>query len=507
MRKKFSQRSLAATSSLLALSIALPAAAQAQAADANTSEELDEIVVTGLIGSLQRNLDMKRESLGVVDVITSEDIGKFPDSNVAASLQRIPGVSIQRSGTRGEPTGITVRGFGGDFNETLYDGRRISTASGGRSVDFSTVGADFVGALTVMKTPDVTLSSSSIGATVNIAFPKPFDKPGMRFAASASATEQEESGELQPSGGVLFSNTFADDTLGFLVDAIYSKRETDANRVFVSGWEGGKFAPCQLTATCGAGDLDDADKTIVGWWQQQYGAEQSQVTDERIDGRIAFQWRPTDDTLLTLDDNFSRQRLQTDTYGFGLWFGLNDLRSVQLDDNGTVTDFRQAGTPMDLNGGTENRELRTNQIGLNLQQSFSENFSLDADLSYAKSEQNPSGGGFDGADIGYGGLLGFNTGVAVTGDSASHFPEMTTYGPGGDTSRYLDPTVIGSHVLVRTLQENSDELKQARFTFKWAEDNVKVDAGMSYVDDNFTLQGSNTFANNFWQAYGGYGPP
>src|SRR5688572_8043016 len=507
MRKKFSQRSLAASSGLLALSIALPAAAQAQAADANTTEELDEIVVTGLIGSLQCNQDMKRESLGVVDVITSEDIGKFPDSNVAASLQRVPGVSIQRSGTRGEPEGITVRGFGGDFNETLYDGRRISTAAGGRSVDFTTVGADFVGSLTVMKTPDVTLSSSSIGATVNVAFPKPFDSPGMRFVASAGASEQEEAGSIQPTGGLLFSNTFAGDTMGILADAIYTKRDTDTNRVFVSGWEGGMFAPCQLTTTCGAGDLDDADKTIVGWWQQQYGAEQSQVTDERIDGRIAFQWQPSENTLLTLDDNFSRQRIQTDTFGFGVWFGLNDLRSVQLDDNGTVTDFRQAGTPMDLNGGTENRELRTNQIGLNLKQSFSDNLSLDADLSYAKSEQNPSGGGFDGADIGYGGLLGFNTGVAVTGDSSSHFPEMTTYGPGGDTSRFLDPTVIGSHVLVRTLQENSDELKQARFTVQWKEDKVKVDAGMSYVDDNFKLQGSNTFANNFWQAYGGYGAP
>ena len=84
---------------------------------------------------------------------------------------------------------------------------------------------------------------------------------------------------------------------------------------------------------------------------------------------------------------------------------------------------------------------------------------------------------------------------------------MTTYGPGGDTSRYLDPAVIGSHVLVRTLQENSDVIKQARFTLTWKEDNVKVDTGMSYVDDNFTLQSSNTFANNFWQAYGGYGAP
>jgi TonB-dependent receptor len=97
--------------------------------------------------------------------------------------------------------------------------------------------------------------------------------------------------------------------------------------------------------------------------------------------------------------------------------------------------------------------------------------------------------------------------VRVTGDSSSHFPEMTTYGPAGDTSRYLDPAVIGSHVLVRTLQENTDEIKQARFTATWKEDNLKVDAGLSYLDDNFALQNSNSFANNYWQAYSGYGAP
>src|SRR5688572_18242593 len=498
---------LASTSTLLALAVAAPAAAQQATSTQSSQGNLEEIVVTGIRGSLQRSLDIKREASGVVDVITSEDIGKFPDSNVAASLQRVPGVSIQRSGTRGEPTGITVRGFGGDFNETLYDGRRISTAAGGRSVDFSTVGADFVGSLTVMKTPDVTLSSSSIGATVNIAFPKPFDQPGTRFVASASGSMQDEAGSVQPTGGVLFSTTFADDTLGFLADAIYTKRETDTNRLFVSGWEGGMFAPCQLTPTCGAGDLDAADKTIVGWWQQQFGAEQSQVTDERIDGRIAFQWRPTDDTLLTVDDNFSRQRIDTATYGFGLWFGINDLRSVQLDEDGTVIDYRQAGTPMDLNGGFEHRERRTNQIGVNLKHSFSDSFGMEADVSYSKSEQNPDGDGFDGADIGYGGTLGFNMGVRVVGDSSDHLPEMSTYGPNGDTSRYLDPTIIGSHVLVRLSQENSDTIKQARFKLTWGGDDLKVDLGLSYLDDNFTLQNSNSFANNFWQAYAGYGAP
>lgn len=503
MRLQNATSVLAGTSSLLAL------AHSAHAADENGSsgDKLEEIIVTGIRGSLQRNLDLKRESSGVIDVISSEDIGKFPDSNVAASLQRVPGVSIQRSGTRGEPTGITVRGFGGDFNETLYDGRRISTATGGRSVDFSTVGADFVGSMSVMKTPDVTLSSSSIGATVNIQYPKPFDHEGTRFVASASGSMQDESGDVRPTAGLLFSDTFADDTMGILADVIYSDRSTDSNRVFVSGWEGGKFAPCQLTTTCSGDDLADANKTIVGWWQQQYGAEQSQVSDKRVDGRIAFQWRPSDRVLLTLDDNFSRQKVETSTYGFALWFGLNDLRSVDLDDNGTVVDFVQPGTPMDLNSTFNTQLIRTNQTGLNVKIEASDNLSFDIDASYAKSEQNPGGEGSDSADIGYGGTLGTALGVRVLGDSSDTLPQLTTYGPAGDQARYLDPSVIGSHVLVRTAQKNSDTIKQARFTTTWKQDELQLDAGASYLDDNFTLQNSNTFANNFWQAYSGYGAP
>src|SRR4051812_29282313 len=294
MRSKKLKRALASSSGLLALSIALPAAAQTAPPGNSRPEDLEEIVVTGLIGSLQRNLDMKRQASGVVDVITSEDIGKFPDSNVAASLQRLPGVSIQRAGARGEPQGITVRGFGGDFNETLYDGRRISTATGGRSVDFSTVGADFIGGLSVLKTPDVTLSSSSIGATINVQFPKPFDHPGRRMAFTASGSLQDGAGKVVPTVGALFSDTFADNKFGLLVDAMYTRHDTQTNRVFVSGWPGGRYAPCQLTPTCTAADLAPANKTIVGWFEQQAGASQIYTQDERVDGRIALQWNPAE---------------------------------------------------------------------------------------------------------------------------------------------------------------------------------------------------------------------
>ena len=515
MQNDATKSAVAGASSLLALAITTPAAAQ-ESSSTNTQkdgEELKEVVVTGLRMSLQRNLDIKRESIGVVDAISAEDIGKFPDSNVAASLQRVPGVSIQRNGMRGEPTGITVRGFGGDFNETLFDGRRISTAAAsgsapaGRSVDFSTVGADFVAGLQVMKTPDITLSSSSIGATVNVQFPKPFDHPGMRFVATAAASRQSESGDTRPTTGLLFSDTFADDTLGILVDGIYTDHTTATNRDFVSGWEGGRFAPCQLTAACTGTQNDGVNHTIVGWWQQQYGAEQSEVSDKRIDGRIAFQWRPSDRMLVTVDDNYSRQQLHTTTDGFALWFGLNDLRSVALDSNGTVVDFRQAGTPMDLNAGFTTQVLKTNQTGVNFKFDATDHLSFDVDASYAKSWQNPNGEGVDNADIGYGGTFGCNMGVRVTGDSSDHFPEMSAFGPGCDKSRVYDPSAIGSHVLVRTKQENTDEIRQARFAVKWAEDPLRLDLGTSYVEDEFKLQGSNTFTNNFWQAYGGYGAP
>lgn len=507
MRRNIKRSALAGASSVLAMAIATTSTAQTS--DTGDMVTLEEIVVTGLRGSLQRNLDQKREAAGVVDVITSEDIGKFPDSNVAASLQRVPGVSIQRNGYRGEPQGITVRGFGGDFNETLVDGRRISTASGRRSVDFTTVGADFVGALTVMKTPDVTMSSNSIGATVNVQYPKPFDHDGMRLSVSASASMQDEAGEFTPAGGVLFSNTFNDGTMGFLVDAIYSERETHTNRVYVSGWEGGYLHPCQLTAVCTDEQLNNAsERTIVSWYQQQFGAEQAQTTDQRVDGRLAFQWRPSDKLLLTVDDNYSRQDVETYTYNFGAWFDFNAFRNVQLDEKGTIIDFINLEDVMNLNAGIERSLLVTNQIGVNLQYDATDNLSYLFDVSYSKSELNPNGQiGFDGADTGYGGLLGCDTGVRVLGDSKDTLPQMRTFGPNCDESRVLDPSVIGSHVLVRMRQENSDTIKQAKFMVTWQEDDLRVDAGASLLEDTFELRNYNTFANNYWQAWAGYGEP
>ncbi len=465
-----------------------------------------DIVVTGLRGSLQRNLDLKRTSSGVVDVISAEDIGKFPDSNVAASLQRLPGVTIQRSGSRGEPTGIAVRGFGNDFNTTLYDGRRISTATGGRQIDFSTVGVDFIGQLSVMKTPDVTLASSSIGATVNIQFPNPFDHPGFRLAASGSGSIQDRAGKIVPTAGLLISSTTADEKFGVLASAIYTRRDTNTNRVYVSGWPGGLYAPCQLTAACTPAQA--ANKTLTGFFPQQYGAEQQRVEDERVDARISLQYHPTDALMVTLDNNFSRQEVTQNNYAFGVWFNQGDLRNVTLDKNGTATDFTQVGTPTDFTAALNTEILQTNQTGLNIKYDATDNLTLEADGAYAKSWRNPGNViGSRNGDIGYGSALGSNLRFKIDGDSSSAFPSISNFGPAGNSAAWADQSLIGSHVTVNQTQHNTDELMQFRGNATWKQENLTLKAGGQYYQDTFNLRNQSTFTNNFWQAYAGYGRP
>src|SRR5690606_1888112 len=120
--------------SLLSLAMATATGASAQL--------IEEIVVTGYKASLQSALDTKRDSNGVVDAISSEDIGKFPDTNLAESLQRITGVSIDRSA--GEGRQVTVRGLGPQFNTVLFNGRQMPNANASRGFNFDTVAAEMV---------------------------------------------------------------------------------------------------------------------------------------------------------------------------------------------------------------------------------------------------------------------------------------------------------------------------------------------------------------------------
>jgi len=137
-----------------------------------------------------------------VDAVSAEDIGQFPDASIGEALSRIPGVTVNRgainsmagagAGTAtGNPTGITVRGFGTQFNEILSEGRQVASGNG-QTFDFSALGAEYVGELDIHKTPDYSLSAGAVGATINIKSPKPFDKPGMQARAFVSTNDNQK---------------------------------------------------------------------------------------------------------------------------------------------------------------------------------------------------------------------------------------------------------------------------------------------------------------------------
>jgi iron complex outermembrane receptor protein len=482
---------------------------------AKNDDSLSEIVVTGIRASLQKSLDIKQDSIGVVDAISAEDIGTFPDSNLAEAIQRIPGVSVSRGVTSmnasiptstGAATEITVRGFGPAFNETLIDGRPMASGTTAQGFDFSTVGADFVSQVDVMKTPDFSLSSGATGATVNIQFPKPFDHPGLRLAGSVSGTDSPKAGQFTPNGGLLFSDTFADDTFGILADAAYSDHKTLADHVNSQGWEGFLLAPSQLKgAPAGASTTG----SLPSWFIQDYGIYQEHTEDERKDARLVLQWHPSDNLMITADDNYSSDLLRQNQYGYSVWFGGPSLTNVVRGPDGTLTSWNQPNTPTDFQSQINASVIENNEIGLNVAWNVNSKFKTALDVDQSVSKLNPSGqlSSID-SDVGYGpsatgGTNGNNIGVAGVGGGS--LPYLTGYGPNGNGADLLGTGIIGSHVFPMTSNQNTETINQLNLSGEWTEDKLKAKFGFQYIGDNKQLSSYSDFQNDQWQSYSGYG--
>jgi len=227
---------------------AVPALAQEAV---RAADEPQSVVVTGLRQSLQSSMNLKRNSDGIVDGIVAEDIGKFPDTNLAESLQRISGVSIDRS--IGEGSKITVRGVGPDFNLVLLNGRQMPTSNlgdlNGRAYDFANLASEAIAQLQVYKTSRADTPTGGIGATVNVMTARPFERPGLHASLGAKGVYDSTNGNLPgdvkasrsttPEISGIYSNTTADGKFGVALTGSYQERNLGYNTAAVSnGWRG-----------------------------------------------------------------------------------------------------------------------------------------------------------------------------------------------------------------------------------------------------------------------------
>ena len=157
--------------------------------------QLQEVVVTGIRASLERAMDIKRDADTVVDSISAEDIGKFPDANVSESLQRITGVAIDRN-QLGEGQTVTIRGFGPNFNTVLVDGRQLPTQTGHRSFDFDTLPADLISGADVYKTSMADQDDGGIGGLMNLHTSRPLDLKKLAQPSRASRVRKATSSQF-----------------------------------------------------------------------------------------------------------------------------------------------------------------------------------------------------------------------------------------------------------------------------------------------------------------------
>lgn len=186
----------------LSLSIAMIAALGASYAAVAQEEQVEEIVVSGIRGSLAKALDIKREKNQIVDAIVAEDIGKFPDNNVVESLQRVPGIQVTNRGS-GEVAGISIRGLT-DVTTTV-NGRNIFTASG-LSVALQDIPASLLRQVDVYKTRSASQIESGIAGVIDIKTQRPFDFEGSKVVVAGRGIYQEQADEIDPNISGLASN-------------------------------------------------------------------------------------------------------------------------------------------------------------------------------------------------------------------------------------------------------------------------------------------------------------
>src|SRR6185437_14786397 len=210
------------------------AAVQAQQSTSATdskSNDLQEVVVYGIRASLRESLQAKKDAVNVQDDLTAEDVGKFPDKNLAEALQRVPGVDISRDFGEGER--INLRGTAPSLTQALLSGHGLSTAdwfildqqNATRSFNYLMLPADLIGQVEVMKTAQADVEEGGIGGTINIKTRKPLDLDHFTAYAQAEAAHSELASKTDPYATALMSWKDDSNQVGFLIAGIYQERE------------------------------------------------------------------------------------------------------------------------------------------------------------------------------------------------------------------------------------------------------------------------------------------
>jgi TonB-dependent receptor len=378
------------TSVAIAVAGALLSSNQVIAQQESASDPVEVILVSGIRSSLKASMQDKKNSNLVSDGIKAEDLGKFPDLNVAESLQRITGVSIDRSG--GEGQAVTIRGFGPQFNTVLVNGRQIATDSAGREFNFDVLASDQIVGADVYKSTSATMQEGGIGGTISLITAKPFDYEGFKAVASVKGMYESLSEKTSPSVSALVSNTFNDDTMGVLLAVSHQKRDIQINQISTAGWRGGQ------TIQNNRDGVLFSNAYIPRNWDQIVDNQER----TRTNASLVFQYAPSDDITISLDGFVSKFEVDSVVTDLASWFEPDRVGSATIDPaTGTLLTFSQdigldaqgSGDPAsDFVSTTRNsRDVTNDGFGLNVEWDINDSLKAEFDLSTSSAENDRAG--------------------------------------------------------------------------------------------------------------------
>ena len=490
------------------LSVAILAAAGTLAAGQvfADSSTLEEVVVTGIRGSLERAMDVKRDASGVVDAISAEDMGKFPDTNLAESLQRISGVSINR--VNGEGSEVTVRGFGGGFNLVTLNGRQMPSANVGtitgnpldqgasgnsRSFDFSNLASEGVRGLQVYKTGRASVATGGVGATINVETIRPLDTEGTQVSVGVKAVKDTSGSDTTPEVSGLYSWANDDSTLGVSVFGSFQERDSGSRHASVEEfglrtWDSTDSANLSnLGIVPGATIINTPNDGQLVYRPTNLGVGFNEDNRERTNGLLTVQFAPNDSMTFTADAAYAENVQDSTSLIDGVWFN-GKVDYVEYDGNPVVA------APVifaeDVAGGKDfffqNLAMGTKDtlesLGLNLDWNVSDKLNLrfDAALSEAKS----GGNGPQGNNVLRMNVAGGNAGWQAV-DFGQEIPQgivSVDDSVKGNNNGIFDIADVGSQVTQFAKSAQVAELDQFNFDGSFTvSDSIEVDFGMGFM--------------------------
>jgi iron complex outermembrane receptor protein len=429
-------------------------------------KEIEVIEVKGIRSSLKEALYLKRNSTQVVDAIVAEDIGQFPDQNVAEALARIPGVNITRNGGEGQK--VTIRGLHGGWNLTTINGRKMASETAERNFNYDLIASELVGGVQVLKTPVASGHEGSIGAVVNVDTRKPFDFDGFKFSSSMKADYDPRVEKATPQVSFLVSNTW-DDTFGALFTAVVSKKTIRTDRYDGQGFydpEDPDGLPIHIDID-GNGEYDESIDETHGTVIPAYVRYQNfQDERKRIGASLALQWMPTNYLEFGVDSFYSAYKTEGKqssisfvTFDESWTPGIPAVSDLGFNEEGLINKMTLTGPAMaEVLNTTTPRDTKAYMIGFTGKWNYSDELTFDMDVS-----QSNALGAKDGDDRFFV-ARGFVDDVTIDVSGPNLLPDITMATPLTENSPF------GAHYSYTRGVEVEADVKEFRLSGDWQPD-------------------------------------